>query len=53
MNKETETQAPKKGFWARLLDNVDKKMQEKASSGGGCCCGDPNGSCVPKTNKDK
>ena len=28
----------KKGFFARLLDSLDKKMQEKAKSGSCCCC---------------
>ncbi|MBN1913995.1 MAG: hypothetical protein JW788_06315 [Candidatus Omnitrophica bacterium] len=26
-----------KGFWARLLEKLDKKMEEKAK-GSSCCC---------------
>jgi hypothetical protein len=33
----------KKGFFARLMDSLDKKMEDKAKSGGCCCCG-------PKSN---
>ncbi len=29
----------KKGFWANLLDKLDKKMEDKANSGGCCCSG--------------
>jgi hypothetical protein len=28
----------KKGFFARLMDSLDKKMEAKAKSGGCCCC---------------
>ena len=28
----------KKGFFARLMEGLDKKMEAKAKSGG-CCCG--------------
>jgi hypothetical protein len=40
--------APKKGFFARMIDAVDKKIQSSASSCGGCCCGSD-----PKAPKDK
>jgi hypothetical protein len=30
--------AEKKGFFARLMDSLDKKMEAKAKSGGCCCC---------------
>jgi len=29
----------KKGFFARLMESLDKKMEAKAKSGGCCCCG--------------
>lgn len=29
----------KKGFFARLMERLDKSMEEKAKSGGCCCCG--------------
>lgn len=37
----------KKGFFARLMDNLDKKMEGKANSGGCCCCsgGDKDKKC--------
>ena len=28
----------KKGFFARLMDSLDKKMEAKAKSGGCSCC---------------
>ncbi len=30
----------KKGFLGKLVDKVDKKMEEKAKKGECCCCGD-------------
>ncbi len=37
VDQKKETKA-KKGFWAGLMDKVDKKMAEAACSGG-CCSG--------------
>ncbi|MBU0468114.1 MAG: hypothetical protein KKD07_07655 [Candidatus Omnitrophica bacterium] len=37
----TEEKNKKKGFWAGLLDSLDKKMKDKAKSSS-CCC---SGSC--------
>lgn len=34
----------KKGFWARLLEKIDKMMEEKAQSQS-CCCGDKEKKC--------
>jgi hypothetical protein len=31
----------KKGFWSRLLDSLDKKMEAKAKSSGCCCSSGP------------
>jgi hypothetical protein len=28
----------KQGFFARLMDFLDKKIEAKAKSGGSCCC---------------
>jgi hypothetical protein len=36
---EEKKSVVKKGFLGRLLDALDKKMQEKAASCGSCCCG--------------
>jgi len=41
-NKKT---ADKKGFFARLFESLDKKMEEKSKDG--CCC------CAPKSKDDK
>ena len=30
----------KKGFFARMIDKIDKKMQEKAKAESCCCGGD-------------
>lgn len=49
MNNEAKSSAgKKKGFWARLIEKIDKKMQDQPSSsccsskdrkgGGGSCC---------------
>lgn len=44
--KKTKEQNPKMGFWAKLIDKLDRKMVEKAnrsscsskqSKGGKCC----------------
>jgi len=40
----------KKGFWARLMDSLDKKMEAKAKSGGCCCC---SGGSSSKDQKSK
>lgn len=37
MTDEKKTEQ-KKGFFARLIDSLDKKMEEKARSGGCGCC---------------
>ena len=37
MEEKLEGKKSKKGFFARLLDKLDKKMEEKSKSG--CCCG--------------
>jgi hypothetical protein len=29
----------KKGFFARMFESLDKKLQESSQSCGGCCCG--------------
>lgn len=36
-NKINDKSEVKKGFFARLLDKLDKKMEEKAKSSP-CCC---------------
>ena len=38
----------KKGFFARLMDALDKKMEAKARSGSSCCC-----SSKPKDGESK
>jgi hypothetical protein len=37
MDNKTDKKDSGKGFFGRLLDKLDKKMQEKAKSGS-CCC---------------
>lgn len=37
-NKNDVKKEEKKGFFARLMDKLDQKMEEKAKSGGCCCC---------------
>ena len=37
-DKKSETKPVKKGFWAGLVDKLDKKM-EAMSCSGGCCSG--------------
>ena len=36
--QKNEPKEEKKGFFARLMDTLDKKMEAKAKSGGSCCC---------------
>ena len=38
MENKIEEKKLKKGFWARLLESIDKKMEEKAKAGS-CCQG--------------
>ena len=45
---ENKNDGKKKGFFARLIEALDKKMEAKANSCGGCCCGP-----APKDGKDK
>lgn len=40
MDGKTEEKNSEKGFFAKLFDKLDKKMQEKAKSGSCCCKGD-------------
>jgi hypothetical protein len=35
MKGDVKDDGPKKSFWARLVEKLDKKMKEKAQS---CCC---------------
>lgn len=35
MEEKAQVNKPKKGFFGRLLDKLDKKLEEKAKS---CCC---------------
>ena len=37
MESKPEGKKPKKGFFARLFDKLDKKIEEKAKAGS-CCC---------------
>jgi hypothetical protein len=39
MGNKTEDKKLKKGFFARWMDKLDKKMEEKAKSGHCCCKG--------------
>lgn len=46
MKDKTEQKKGKKGFFARMIDKLDKKMQEKAKAKSCCCGGDkPDKSC--------
>jgi hypothetical protein len=36
MKKKDDQKQAKKGFFARIIDKLDKKMQEKAKSASGC-----------------
>lgn len=33
----------KRGFFARLIEKLDKKMEDKAKKQGGCCSGSKKG----------
>lgn len=33
----------KKGFFARMFEAMDKKMQEQSNCATGCCCSRPKG----------
>ena len=39
MEDKTEREKAKKGFFSRMVDKLDKIMQEKAKSKS-CCCGE-------------
>ncbi|MBF0330903.1 MAG: hypothetical protein HQL17_03125 [Candidatus Omnitrophica bacterium] len=43
---ENKNPNEKKGFFARLFESLDKKMETKAKDSCGCCCG-------PKSKDDK
>lgn len=36
--QENNTTGKKKGFWARLMDKLDKKMEAQAKKSSSCCC---------------
>jgi hypothetical protein len=38
MSQAQDKPDKKKGFWSRLMDNLDKKMEAKAKSSSCCCC---------------
>ena len=38
MENKLKGKESKKGFWARLLENIDRKMEEKAKASS-CCKG--------------
>ncbi|MDI6606073.1 MAG: hypothetical protein QME65_02895 [Candidatus Omnitrophota bacterium] len=38
MNNEKK-EVKKKGFFARIFDKLDKKIEAKAKEGKSCCCG--------------
>lgn len=38
MRQEKNKENKKKGFFARFIEKLDKKMEEKAKKGS-CCCG--------------
>ncbi|NTV29476.1 MAG: hypothetical protein HGA80_05285 [Candidatus Omnitrophica bacterium] len=40
MSDDKDNKDKKPGFFARLLDKLDKKMAEKANSSSCCCCSD-------------
>ncbi len=42
-NKEIKT--PQKGFFARMIEKIDKAMEEKAKSKKCCCCIDKDKKC--------
>jgi hypothetical protein len=41
MESKPEEKNAKKGFFSRLIDKLDKKLQEKANSSS-CCCNKSN-----------
>lgn len=41
MKDKTEDKKTKKGFFSRMIEKFDKKMEEKSKSKS-CCCGDKN-----------
>jgi len=43
MKDKLEQGKKKKGFFARMIDKIDKKLQEKAKSGSCCCSKDDAG----------
>ncbi len=43
MKDKTGENKTKKGFFARMIDKLDKKMQEKAESRPCCCAKDKPG----------
>lgn len=45
MNQTTQKQEPekKKGFFARLFERLDKKLEEKAKDSGCCSSNKPKG----------
>ena len=38
-NAQEKGKEKKTGFWARLMERLDKKMEEKAKNYKGSCCG--------------
>jgi hypothetical protein len=48
MSVEQDKKDRKKGFWSRLLDSLDRKLEAKAKSSGNCCCA-PGGKSDKKT----
>ncbi|MBF0485595.1 MAG: hypothetical protein HQL16_03670 [Candidatus Omnitrophica bacterium] len=44
MEDKKNAKQGKKGFFARLMDKVDQKMQEKVKSSGCCSCSCDSGS---------
>lgn len=42
MEGKPEEKKSKKGFFTRLLDKLDKKIEEKAKSSSCCCKGNDN-----------
>jgi len=46
MKDKIDQDRVKKGFFARIIDKIDKKMQEKSKAKPCCCGGDkPDKSC--------
>jgi hypothetical protein len=40
MKQNNNKDKAKKGFFAKIFDKLDKKMEEKAKSSSCCCCQD-------------